>query len=161
MFEVGFSELLLIFALALIVLGPERLPRVAAQVGRWLGRARSIARQFREQLEEEINLEEQKASRPKAAPASTAGPASPPETPPEPDQRYTNVPYADANVPYADAPATVAESTVTPADTPAAGGVTEPETPSHGSAAALPPEPAAAVTGLETDPNRAAHERGI
>jgi sec-independent protein translocase protein TatB len=52
-FEVGFTELLLIFALALIVLGPERLPRVASQVGRWIGRARAMARQFREQLEEE------------------------------------------------------------------------------------------------------------
>ena len=40
MFEVGFTELLLIFALALIVLGPEKLPRVASQVGRWIGRAR-------------------------------------------------------------------------------------------------------------------------
>jgi sec-independent protein translocase protein TatB len=57
MFEVGFMELLLISVLALIVLGPERLPKVAAQVGRWVGRARAMARQFREQLEEEASLE--------------------------------------------------------------------------------------------------------
>jgi sec-independent protein translocase protein TatB len=58
MFEVGFTELLLIFALALIVLGPEKLPKLAQQVGRWVGRARAMARQFREQLEEEAtNLE--------------------------------------------------------------------------------------------------------
>jgi sec-independent protein translocase protein TatB len=58
MFEVGFSELLLIFALALVVLGPERLPKLAQQVGRWVGRARAMARQFREQLDEEAhNLE--------------------------------------------------------------------------------------------------------
>ena len=58
MFEVGFTELLLIFALALIVLGPERLPKLAQQVGRWVGRARAMARQFRDQLEEEAhNLE--------------------------------------------------------------------------------------------------------
>jgi len=58
MFEVGFSELLLIFALALIVLGPERLPKLAQQVGRWVGRARAMARQFRDQLDEEAhNLE--------------------------------------------------------------------------------------------------------
>jgi sec-independent protein translocase protein TatB len=56
MFEVGFTELLLIFALALIVLGPDKLPRVASQVGRWIGRARTLARQFREQLEEEVDL---------------------------------------------------------------------------------------------------------
>ena len=57
MFEVGFSEMLLIAVLALVVLGPERLPRVAAQMGRWVGRARAMARQFREQLEEEASLE--------------------------------------------------------------------------------------------------------
>ena len=48
MFEVGFSELLVIFVLALIVLGPEKLPRLAAQVGRWIGRARAMAKQFRD-----------------------------------------------------------------------------------------------------------------
>ena len=58
MFEVGFTELLLIFALSLIVLGPEKLPKLAQQVGRWVGRARAMARQFRDQLEEEAhNLE--------------------------------------------------------------------------------------------------------
>ena len=55
MFEVGFSELLLIFALALVVLGPEKLPKLAQQVGRWVGRARAMARQFRDQLEEEAS----------------------------------------------------------------------------------------------------------
>jgi sec-independent protein translocase protein TatB len=68
MFEVGFSELLVIFALALVVLGPEKLPRLAAQVGRWVGRARGMARQFRDQLEvEATNLER-------------STPASPPES---------------------------------------------------------------------------------
>ena len=53
MFEVGFSELLLIMVLALLVLGPQKLPKVVAEVGRWMGRARAMARQFREQLEVE------------------------------------------------------------------------------------------------------------
>jgi Tat protein translocase TatB subunit len=53
MFEVGFSEILLIFAIALLVLGPERLPKLAADVGRWAGRARAMARQLRTQLEQE------------------------------------------------------------------------------------------------------------
>jgi sec-independent protein translocase protein TatB len=51
MFEVGFSELLLIMGLALLVLGPEKLPKVVGEIGRWMGRARAMARQFREQLE--------------------------------------------------------------------------------------------------------------
>ena len=62
MFDIGFSEVLLIFVIALVVLGPEKLPRLASQVGRWIGRARAMARQFREQLEEEVNLEQVRKS---------------------------------------------------------------------------------------------------
>jgi sec-independent protein translocase protein TatB len=80
MLDIGFSEILLIFVLGLVVLGPEKLPRVAAQVGRWIGRARGMARQFREQLEEEVNLEEARKARPPAVtatppPVMTATPA--------------------------------------------------------------------------------------
>ena len=74
MFDIGFSEVLVIFVLALVVLGPEKLPKVAAQVGRWIGRARGMARQFREQLEEEVNLEEAR----KAQPAVRTPPTPPP-----------------------------------------------------------------------------------
>ena len=53
---VGFSELILLFLIGLIVLGPERLPRVANQVGSWLGQARRMTRVMRRQLEEELDL---------------------------------------------------------------------------------------------------------
>jgi sec-independent protein translocase protein TatB len=53
MFGIDFSEILVIFGIALVVLGPEKLPRLAATIGRWVGRARAMARQFREQLEQE------------------------------------------------------------------------------------------------------------
>jgi sec-independent protein translocase protein TatB len=56
MFDVGFWELVLIFMLGLMVLGPEKLPRIAAQLGRWVGRARRTATQLRYQLEREIDL---------------------------------------------------------------------------------------------------------
>jgi len=82
MFEVGFSELLLIFALALIVLGPERLPKLAQQVGRWVGRARAMARQFRDQLEEEAhNLETKVNIDPGIDTSLDPTPAPPPATP--------------------------------------------------------------------------------
>jgi sec-independent protein translocase protein TatB len=58
MLDVGFSEILLTSAIALIVLGPERLPKVARQVGNWMGRARTMARQLSEQLEREVSAEE-------------------------------------------------------------------------------------------------------
>jgi sec-independent protein translocase protein TatB len=91
MFEVGFTELLLIFALALVVLGPEKLPKLAQQVGRWVGRARAMARQFRDQLEEEAHNLETKVSidpeidtsldpKPKAQEQTTPPPTPPAET---------------------------------------------------------------------------------
>jgi sec-independent protein translocase protein TatB len=54
MFDVGFWELVLIFGVGLIILGPERMPRVASQIGRWIGRARRTASNLRRQLEQEI-----------------------------------------------------------------------------------------------------------
>jgi sec-independent protein translocase protein TatB len=53
---VGFSELLLLFVIGLLILGPERLPRVASQLGRWVGKARRTANQLRFQMEREIAL---------------------------------------------------------------------------------------------------------
>jgi len=64
MFEVGFTEIILILGLALLVLGPEKLPALAQKIGRWTGRARSMARQLRSQLEQEVTLEELAKSKP-------------------------------------------------------------------------------------------------
>lgn len=53
MFEIGFSELVLILLVALVVLGPERLPQAAAKLGRVVGQARSMMRGFMAQLQAE------------------------------------------------------------------------------------------------------------
>lgn len=58
MFDVGFWELLLIALLGLVVLGPERLPRAAREVGIWAGRARRLAADFRDQMESELDASE-------------------------------------------------------------------------------------------------------
>jgi sec-independent protein translocase protein TatB len=58
MFDVGFSELVLCFIVALVVLGPEKLPAVARTVGRWTGRARSYVRSLSVELEREAGTAE-------------------------------------------------------------------------------------------------------
>ncbi len=60
MFDVGFWELVLIFGVGLMILGPERMPRVASQIGRWIGRARRTASSLRRQLEQEIAMSDYK-----------------------------------------------------------------------------------------------------
>lgn len=86
MFEVGFTEIVLIMGLALLVLGPEKLPGLAEKVGRWTGRARAMARQLRTQLEQEVTLDEMTKSRPMqsppAAPPPSTDAAASPDQPP-------------------------------------------------------------------------------
>lgn len=47
MFDIGYSELLLIGIVALLVIGPKDLPRVMRSVGQWVSKARGMARHFR------------------------------------------------------------------------------------------------------------------
>ncbi|MGB9428408.1 MAG: Sec-independent protein translocase protein TatB [Gammaproteobacteria bacterium] len=58
MLEGSFWELALIFVLALVVFGPERLPGLARTVGLWVGRARAVVRNLTEQIEREVAAEE-------------------------------------------------------------------------------------------------------
>ena len=58
MFDVGFSELVVIALVALIVIGPERLPRVARTVGALLGRAQRYVNEVKADIQREVDLEE-------------------------------------------------------------------------------------------------------
>jgi sec-independent protein translocase protein TatB len=113
MFEVGFSEILLIMVIALVVLGPEKLPKLAADIGRWMGRARAMARQLRTQLDQEVELEallrDQKRAEPPAA-------ASPPVMP---------APAPAAPVPATDTLAGLGNPPATGPDAPSAGAPTD------------------------------------
>jgi sec-independent protein translocase protein TatB len=105
MFDVGFSEILLIMVIALVVLGPDKLPKLAADIGRWVGRARAMARQLSSQLEQEVRLDEiarEQRARP-AAPAAEPAPAPPPVTPP-PEASPPNPPAVGPDAPVAGAP---------------------------------------------------------
>ena len=54
---IGGSEFILLCLIGLLILGPERLPRVARQLGSWVGKARQMTRTLQRQLEEELNAE--------------------------------------------------------------------------------------------------------
>lgn len=100
MFEVGFTEIILILGLALLVLGPEKLPKLAAQVGRWTGRARSMARQLRAQLDQEVYFQEQRATHGKGeTPPVKPSPAAEPFQAVEPDVHMAAETAASENVP--------------------------------------------------------------
>ena len=61
MFDVGFSELLIIAVVALLVLGPERLPRAARMAGAFVRRARAQWESVQAELERELEVERVKA----------------------------------------------------------------------------------------------------
>ncbi len=60
MFDIGFFEVLVILVLALIVLGPERLPKAARTAGLWLGRARRYIEGMKAEVEREFDSSELK-----------------------------------------------------------------------------------------------------
>jgi sec-independent protein translocase protein TatB len=62
MFDIGFSELLVIAVVALIVLGPERLPRAARFAGLWVRRARAQWYSVKAELERDLAAEELRRS---------------------------------------------------------------------------------------------------
>ena len=58
MFDIGFSEMFVIAAVALVVLGPERLPKVARQVGEWMGKLRRYVDDVKSDISRQMELEE-------------------------------------------------------------------------------------------------------
>jgi sec-independent protein translocase protein TatB len=119
MFEVGFTEIVLILGLALLVLGPEKLPGLAQKIGRWTGRARAMARQLHAQLEHEVTLEELARSKPKA-PSAPPPSTEPPPTGFEFEQPYTSTDRPPESThdtpPEAATPASSAEPSAAPAE---------------------------------------------
>lgn len=106
MFEVGFTEIVLILGLALLVLGPEKLPGLAEKVGRWTGRARAMARQLRTQLEHEVTMEELARSKPMHTSTQTqTSQASQTDTTQDPVTPPPNAPQASAPSPETAEPA--------------------------------------------------------
>ena len=82
MFEIGFWELALLAVLGLVVLGPEKLPKVASQVGRYAGQARRMARTLTTQIRDELEAEERRITARESTPPVTPNEETASEAPP-------------------------------------------------------------------------------
>lgn len=60
MLDIGFAELLLMMVVALLVVGPDRLPGLARDAGRWVGKGRRMVRRIRSDLERDFDTTELK-----------------------------------------------------------------------------------------------------
>ena len=58
MFDVGFTEMFLVLVIALVVIGPERLPAVAKKVGLFVRKARRVYQQVSREVQMELDSEE-------------------------------------------------------------------------------------------------------
>jgi sec-independent protein translocase protein TatB len=67
MFDVGFWEIMFIMVVALLVVGPERLPRLARTAGMWLGKAQRFVRTVKIDIDRELAAEELKSTLAKQA----------------------------------------------------------------------------------------------
>ena len=103
MFDIGPGELVLVAIIGLLVLGPQRLPKVAAEIGKWVGRARRTATQLRRQLEREIEISE--IEKPPPAPPTPPPRATPSgEVPPGPGTHVDQPEIAESAPSVPDAP---------------------------------------------------------
>lgn len=58
MFDIGFTELLIVGVVALIVLGPERLPHAVKTAGMWIGKIKRTLGSVQKEISEELRVEE-------------------------------------------------------------------------------------------------------
>ncbi len=114
MFDIGWSELLVIIVVAIVVVGPKELPRLMGQFGRYAGKLRRAAADFQRQFDEAIR--ETEVAEVKKAMESVRAEAASLDQP--------------VMLPKVDTPTLVAPASTTPAPTPAVSAtpsVTEPQ----------------------------------
>ena len=121
MFNLGAGEVLVILLLALIVLGPQRLPDAAKQVGRFTGEIRRLSTGFQQEMKSAFDAETETAARAKGEAVAGSRPTSEAAGP-----EVTTSEAAVAELPAAEAPAAELPPADVPASTPAADATPEP-----------------------------------
>ena len=58
MFDIGFSEILIVATLTLIIMGPKRLPETVKTITLWLGRIRNFVNSAKVEIENEVGIDE-------------------------------------------------------------------------------------------------------
>lgn len=95
MFGLGMGEIIIIAVLALLLLGPDRLPEAAKQLGKTLREVKKHTDDLKDQFESELYAEERGAAKPALVPPVPVGKPSGPAEPPPP-ATFENVPGLEA-----------------------------------------------------------------
>ncbi len=99
MFGLGFGEIVIILVLALILLGPQRLPDVAKQLGKGLREFKKATDDLKDQFESELYSEPKRQARPALVqPPEAAAPVPAPPPGPAPAASAENVPGLEAAI---------------------------------------------------------------
>jgi sec-independent protein translocase protein TatB len=148
MFGLGFGEIVIIAILALLLLGPDRLPDAAKALGKGLREIKKATDDLKDQVEKEINLKEimEEKPRPALVPPVPARPVPGPSGPP-PAATAENVPGLEVALAE---PMTVAEEYSAP---PAPAASAEPPAPAAPQAEPQPAEPSSTASAPSTPPS--------
>lgn len=134
MFDIGFTELLLVGLVALVVLGPERLPGAVRTTGLWIGRLKRSFANIKAEVEREIGADEirrqlhnerildlEREMEQSIMPPGNSGasaPSSPPSPAAEPSAAAPAKPAGDAETAREDVPAAASEKPSAPTERP-------------------------------------------
>jgi len=83
--NLGTGEVLVILVVALLVLGPDKLPGAARQAGRWIGELRRLSSGFQAELRDALQEPVDQTPRSTTTTTTTTTTAPPPQDEPEPD----------------------------------------------------------------------------
>jgi len=131
MFDIGFSEIVVIAVVALIVIGPERLPKTARTLGHLFGRLQRYVADVKADINREMQLEELRKLHQEVQTAATEIESS--------VSSATRELESGARKVESELNATATETAAAPAATPSSVPTPPPESPAHGSSATASP----------------------